>query len=141
MKSSSKGNGAAHYSINKSMLTIVWNPSSFHFINVLSKGFKFNANHYGTNILDSLADWRTVQSLGSNRTLIIDADQASLHVAMMMQQFPEHKAMKRDPHPADSSNLAPSDLYLLRPTKELLAEQEFPDEEDLSERSTRFWGD
>jgi hypothetical protein len=33
------------------MLTIVWNPNGFHFINILSKGIKFNAGHY---IIDAL---------------------------------------------------------------------------------------
>jgi hypothetical protein len=46
------------------MLTIVWNLSGFHFINVLANAFKFNARHYITNILGSLADCRTVQVRG-----------------------------------------------------------------------------
>jgi hypothetical protein len=33
------------------MLTMVWNPTNFHVINVLGKGSKFNATHYLTKIL------------------------------------------------------------------------------------------
>jgi hypothetical protein len=42
----------------KVMLTIVWNPSGFHLINVLPKGFKFkfNASFYVIQILGSLSD-------------------------------------------------------------------------------------
>jgi hypothetical protein len=45
----------------KVMLTIVWNPSGFHLINVLPKGFKFNASFYVTQILGQLSDWRRTQ--------------------------------------------------------------------------------
>jgi hypothetical protein len=38
------------------MLMIVWTPTDFHIINVLSKGFKFNANHYVTESLGQLSD-------------------------------------------------------------------------------------
>jgi hypothetical protein len=32
--------------------TIVWNPGGFHLVNILPKGFKFNASYYVTQILD-----------------------------------------------------------------------------------------
>jgi hypothetical protein len=41
----------------KVMLTIVWNPGGFHLVNVLPKGFKFNASDYVTQILDPLSKW------------------------------------------------------------------------------------
>jgi hypothetical protein len=34
----------------KLMLKIVWNPNGLHDINVLSKGIKFNADHYIANV-------------------------------------------------------------------------------------------
>jgi hypothetical protein len=40
----------------KVMLTIVWNLSGFHMINVLSKEFKFNAIFYVTQIFGRLFD-------------------------------------------------------------------------------------
>jgi hypothetical protein len=48
----------------KLTLTIVWNLSGFHLINVLSNGRKFNMSHYITNILGPLADWRTFRRGG-----------------------------------------------------------------------------
>jgi hypothetical protein len=33
-----------------------WNPTGFHVINVLSKGIKFNVDHYITNVLIPLAE-------------------------------------------------------------------------------------
>jgi hypothetical protein len=40
------------------MLTIVGNPNGFHVSNVLSKGIKFNANDYITDVFIPLAEWR-----------------------------------------------------------------------------------
>jgi hypothetical protein len=91
----------------KSMLRIVWNPSRFHFINILSNGCKFNASHYGTDILGPLVDWRAVQGREPNRKLIIHADSTRPDVATMTQQFLEHNAIERAPHPAYSPGLAP----------------------------------
>jgi hypothetical protein len=41
----------------KRMLTIVWNPNGLHLINVLSKGIKFNANHYAIETFVPLLEW------------------------------------------------------------------------------------
>jgi histone-lysine N-methyltransferase SETMAR len=117
----------------KLMLMIVWNSSGFHLINVLSKGFKFNATHYVTNILSSLADWRKVQAGGSTRRLIVHADNARPHSAQIMEQLLKQNRMKRAPHPVYSPNLAPSDFYLFGHVKQLLAGHEFPDAEALLE--------
>jgi histone-lysine N-methyltransferase SETMAR len=94
------------------MLTIVWNPSGFHLLNVLLAGCKFNSNHYVTNIIGPIAGWRRVQAGASRRKLIIHADNARPHVAKLTEQFQEHNSMKRGPHPAYSPDLAPSDFYL-----------------------------
>jgi hypothetical protein len=50
----------------KLMLTIIWNRSGFHLINVLPNGCKFNAIHYSTHIQGSLRNWRTVHTRESN---------------------------------------------------------------------------
>jgi hypothetical protein len=99
------------------MLTTVWNPSGVHIINVFPNGCKFNTSHYVTNILGPLADWHTVQARGSNRKLIIHADNARPHVATMTRQFLEHNAMKRAPHPVYSRDLAPPAFDLFDNTK------------------------
>jgi hypothetical protein len=39
------------------MLTIVWNPDGFHLVNILPKGFKFNAGYDAAHILDPLSKW------------------------------------------------------------------------------------
>jgi hypothetical protein len=38
----------------KVMLAIVWNPRGFHLVNILPKGFKFNASYDVTQILGPL---------------------------------------------------------------------------------------
>jgi hypothetical protein len=42
---------------HKVMLTIVWNPSGFHLVNILPKQFKFNASYDLTQIFDPLSKW------------------------------------------------------------------------------------
>jgi hypothetical protein len=83
----------------KVMLTIVWNPSGFHLINVLPKRFKFNASFYVTQILGSLSDWRRTQVGRTNRKLWIHADNARPHTATVTLQFMQQNAMSRVPHP------------------------------------------
>jgi histone-lysine N-methyltransferase SETMAR len=96
----------------KMMLTIVWSPGSFHLVNVLPKGFKFNASYYATQILDPLSKWRRTQVGCTNRKLTVHADNARPHTAKMTSQFMEQNSMQRAPHPAYSPDLAPSDFYL-----------------------------
>jgi hypothetical protein len=110
---------------------IVWNFSGLYLINVLSNGCTFNASHYVTNILDPLADWCTVLARGSNRKLIIHADDLQPHLATMTPRFLEQNAMKRTPHPAYSPDFAPSDFHLFGYVKHLIAGQEFSDGEAL----------
>jgi hypothetical protein len=65
----------------KSDGTIVWNPGGFHLVNILPKGFKFNASYYVTQILDPLSKWRRLQVARTNRKLIMHADNARAHTA------------------------------------------------------------
>jgi hypothetical protein len=69
--------------VQKVMLTIVWNPGSFHLVNTLPKGFKFNASYYVTQILDPLSKWRRTQVECTNRILIVHADDARSHMGKM----------------------------------------------------------
>jgi hypothetical protein len=62
----------------KMMVTIVWNPHGFHFVDGLPKGQKFNANYYIDNILQPLLESR---STGPSSGLIIHADNARPHTA------------------------------------------------------------
>jgi hypothetical protein len=82
----------------KVMLTIVWNLSGFHLINVLPKGFKFNASFYVTQILGPLSDWRRTQVGRTNRKLWVHADNARPHIATVKLQFMQQNAMRRVPY-------------------------------------------
>jgi hypothetical protein len=115
----------------KVMLTIVWNLSVFHLINVLPKGFKFNASFYVTQILGPLSDWRRTQIGRTNRKLWIHADNARPHTATVTLQFMQQNAMRRVPHPTYSSDLAPSDFYLFDYIKQLLFGCEFTDRDSF----------
>jgi histone-lysine N-methyltransferase SETMAR len=111
----------------KVTLTIVWNAGGFHLVNVLPKGFKFNANYYVTQILDPLSKWRRTQVGRTNRQLIVHADNTRPHTAKMTSQFMEQNSMQRAPHPAYSPDLAPSDFYLFGYVKQFLSGCQFAD--------------
>jgi histone-lysine N-methyltransferase SETMAR len=113
------------------MLTIVWNPGGFHLVNILPKGFKFNASHYVTQIFDSLSKWRKTQVGRTSRKLIVHADNARPHTAKMTSQFMEQNSMQRAPHPAYSPDLAPSDFYLFGYVKQLLSGCQFAGQDSL----------
>jgi hypothetical protein len=51
------------------MLTIVWNPHWFHLIKFLEKGRKFNARYDIDEILETLSQWRSIESAGNARKL------------------------------------------------------------------------
>jgi hypothetical protein len=115
----------------KVMLTIVWNPNSFDLINVLPKGFKFNASYYVTQILGPISDWRITQVRRTNRKLWVHADNARPHTATVTLQSMQQNAMKRVPHPAYSHDMATSDFYLFGYIKQLLLGCEFTDRDSL----------
>jgi hypothetical protein len=79
----------------KLMLMIVWNPTGFYVINVLSKGIKFNADHYIANVLTPLVEWHKTQVGRTNRKLIGHTDNARLHTAKMSLDFLEQNGMKK----------------------------------------------
>jgi hypothetical protein len=77
------------------MLRIVWNPNGFHLINVVSKGIKFNAEHYIINILISLAERRETPVDRTERKLIVHADDACPHTAKMRSDSLEQNGTKQ----------------------------------------------
>jgi histone-lysine N-methyltransferase SETMAR len=115
----------------KVMLTIVWNPGGFPLVNIFPKGFKFNASYYVTQILDPLSKWRRTQVGGTNRKLTMHADSADPHTAKMTSQFMEQNSMQREPDPAYSPDLAPSDFYFFGYVKQLLSGCQFADQDSL----------
>jgi transposase InsO family protein len=77
------------------ILTIVWNLNSFHVINVLSNWIKLNAEHYTTDVLIPLAEWRKTQIDRTDRKLIVHADNAPPHTAKMSLDFLEQNGIKK----------------------------------------------
>jgi hypothetical protein len=64
----------------RSMLTVASNPSGFHVLTALPRGFTFNA----TEILERIKNWWKWQEAGSTRKLIVDADNARPQTATMI---------------------------------------------------------
>jgi hypothetical protein len=114
-----------HY--EKVIMTTVWNPSGFHLIKLLPKGFKFDASYYVTQILNPLSVWRGTQIGRTNRKLIVHAGNARPHTVKVTLDFMERNAMKRASHPPYSPDLAPPDFYVFGPVKQLLRGYEFAD--------------
>jgi hypothetical protein len=92
-----------------------------------SKGIKFNADHYITDVLARLTEWRKTQVARTDRKPIVHTDDACLHTAKMSLDFLEQNGMRKAPPPGYSLDLAPSDFYLFGHVKQLLAGHEFSD--------------
>jgi hypothetical protein len=110
------------------MLAIVWNVNCFRLINLVSKRIKFNANHYNIDILVALLEWRKTQVSGNDRNVIVHADSAPPPTARVTLKFLKQNGMKNAPHPPNSPDLAPSDIYLLslRPHQATLGRTRIP---------------
>jgi hypothetical protein len=115
----------------KMMLTVVWNPGGFHWVNILPHGFKFNASYYVTQILDPPSKWRRAQVRRTNRKLTVHADNGRPHTAKMTSRFMEQNLMQRAPRPAYSIDLPPSDFYLFGYVKQLLSGCQFAAQDSL----------
>jgi hypothetical protein len=84
------------------MLTIVWNPRGFRLIKVFENGRKFNAGYYIAETLESLSEWRSIETVGNERKLLVHADNARPHTAKLSTQYFNENRMKSVPHPAYS---------------------------------------
>jgi histone-lysine N-methyltransferase SETMAR len=100
---------------------IVWNPRGFHLIKVLEKGRKLNTGCYIVEISEPLSQWRSIEAAGNERKLLVHADNACPHTAMLSTQHFNENRMKPAPHPPYSPDLAPSDFYLFGYVKRCLA--------------------
>jgi transposase len=110
------------------MATIVWNPQSFHLINVLPKGQKFNANYYIDRILQSLLENRPT---GPGPSLIIHADNARPHTARQILKICQENRLGITPHPSYSPDLTLSDFFLFGHVNHAIERIGFPSEEIL----------
>jgi hypothetical protein len=113
------------------MLPIVWNPRGFHLSKVLEKGRKFNAGYYINEILKLLSQWRSIETAGNERKLLVHAGSARPHTAMLSTQYFNDNRMKSAPHLLYSPDLAPSDFYLFGYVKRCLAGLSFEDADRL----------
>jgi transposase len=131
----------------KVMLTIIWNSNSFHLINVIWKGIKFNANHYLTRgcwYPCSVARMAQNSDRWRRAKLIVHADNARPHMARVTLELLKHNGMKRAPHPPYSPDLVPSDFYLWSLISSATSSNSWQDtnfriENHLSRQSDTFW--
>jgi histone-lysine N-methyltransferase SETMAR len=110
------------------MVTIVWNPQGFYFVDAFPKDQKFNANYYIDRILQALLE---SLSIGRGPDLIIHADNARPHTAGKTFKFCRENGLEMTPHPPYSPDLVPSDFFLFGHVKHELEGNEFPSDEAL----------
>jgi hypothetical protein len=125
MKSSRKR--TTHNSIEKFMLTIVWNPRWFHLIKILEKGRKFNVGYYIAEILEPLSQWRSIEAAGNQRKLLVHADNVRPHTTKSSTQYFNENRMKSALYAPYSTNLTPSDCYFFGYVKRCPASLSFED--------------
>jgi hypothetical protein len=112
----------------KMMITVVWNPQSFHLVDALPKGQKLNASYYIDIILQRVLESR---SSGPGPGLIIHADNARSHKALKTLRFCWENRLEMAQYPPYSPDLAPPDFFLFGHVKHMLEGAEFPSEETL----------
>jgi hypothetical protein len=117
--------------------TIQSNPRGFHLIGVLAKGRKFNATNYIPKILSVPSKSRSTKAKGDRPTVIVHADNARPHTALLSPQFFEQNRMRNPPHPPHSPHLVPSDFDRFGYLKRCLAGFLFENADELLER---VWG-
>jgi hypothetical protein len=100
-------------------------------IKVLEKGRKFNAGYYIAEILEPLSQWRSIEAAGSERKLLVHANNVRPHAAKSSTQYFNENRMKSAPHPPYSPDLAPSDFYLFGYLKRCIARLSFEDADQL----------
>jgi hypothetical protein len=83
----------------KFMLTVVWNPTRFHVLKVLSKGRKFNAQYYTNNILVAISDWRRQTGATRPNKWWVLSDNVQPHTAKMSRDYIGLNRMKQAPRP------------------------------------------
>jgi hypothetical protein len=93
--------------------TAVWNPNGFHAVKSLQKRAKFNSQYYVNNILIEISNWRRKTRESLPKKFLARTDDDQLHTSKMSIDFLTLSEMKKPPHPPNSPNLAPSDLFLL----------------------------
>jgi hypothetical protein len=97
----------------KMMVTVAWNTSGFYVLVILSKGIKFNARYYTTNILGHIMEWMTASWIKSFHMLIVHGDNARVHMATLSLDFLEANGMKKlHIHHIHRIWLRPTSFYL-----------------------------
>jgi hypothetical protein len=91
---------------SKMMMMIIWNPTVFDVIDLLSNSNKFNNRHYVFAILQYLTDWHISEIEVTNRELIMHVDNTWFHMAKLLLVFIKPNEFERVPHPPYSSDLA-----------------------------------
>jgi hypothetical protein len=125
--------GASYDPVEEFMPTIVWNPHSFHSINVLEKGRGFKAMHYVTEILSPLSQRRASHAMESDHKVIVHADNTRPHTRRPPVEFFKDNRMKTVPYHPYSPGITPFDFYLFNRVKEYLADCSFIGAEGLFE--------
>jgi hypothetical protein len=108
----------------KMMPIIVWGPNVFSMAAVLE-------SYYLNKVLMRLSEWPREHGGGTFRKLIIHADQAGSHKAMISQQFLTKNWMTITTHQPYSQDLDPPDFCLFGHLKILLRAESFETGETL----------
>jgi hypothetical protein len=105
------------------MVIIAWDPLGFPLIVAFPNGRTFNAEDYRHNILVALTQF---QPEDDGRKLVVHTDNARVHTAQKCRTFCEENRLRLAPHPPYSSDLAPSDFFLLGYVKKRFKGMVFP---------------
>jgi histone-lysine N-methyltransferase SETMAR len=104
----------------KYMVTVVWNPSSFHVMKLLPNGSMFDIFYYTTEILQDIVICQQAQPEQTGLRLVIHSDDECPHTATVTLQSIKSNEMLRAHHSPYSLDLTPSDFCLFKYIKDRL---------------------
>jgi hypothetical protein len=117
----------------KLILTIAWNPSGFHVLDIFRKREKFNIGYDMSAILQPLVAWHQAEVTWPEPKLIAHVDDAKPHTVKVTLTFCEQNSLKMAFIPSCSLDLVSSNLFLFGNINKLLARQSFAGLDELLE--------
>jgi hypothetical protein len=120
------------------MLTIAWNPNGFHLIDAMPKGEKHNARFHIINITTFICQ-RLIPA--GKRKLIIHPDNSRCHTAKVVLDCVSQRKVRFAPHPPDSPDISPSDVFFFSDSKRELRGSCFKTAEVLPAKIRKLVGE
>jgi hypothetical protein len=101
------------HAAKKTMVTVFFNGDGLHLIDILPQNQKMNAEYFAEIILPSLVSVCYSDGRRSRgRKCVVHFDNALIHISKVVAEKLTEENLKRMPHPVDSPDRSPCDIFL-----------------------------